>query len=94
MANKAELIKTIAGKLEGVNNKEAGVILEAVLTSIEEGLVNEGEVNIAGFAKFTLADTPAKTARNPKTGEPVPVPAGKKVKFKALKGLKDAVAGK
>ena len=49
------------------------------------------EVSIAGFGAFVVKHRKARTARNPKTGAAVNVPAMKVPKFKAGKGLKDAV---
>ena len=54
--------------------------------------VRAGEtVRISGLGTFETADTAARTARNPSTGEAVDVPASKRVSFKASKPLKDAV---
>ena len=44
-----------------------------------------------GFGNFVVADRKATTARNPRTGETIDVPASKAPKFKAGKALKDAV---
>ena len=50
-----------------------------------------GEVRLLGFGNFVVADRKATTARNPRTGETVQVPASKSPKFKAGKALKEAV---
>ena len=49
------------------------------------------EVLIPGLAKFIVVDVPARTARNPQTGEVINVPAKKKVKVKVLGELKESV---
>nr|MBP6467910.1 HU family DNA-binding protein [Fusobacteriaceae bacterium] len=41
--------------------------------------------------KFEVKDTPARTGRNPRTGEEVAIAAKKVVKFKAGKSLADKV---
>ena len=51
------------------------------------------DVDIAGFGKFSGNMRAARTARNPRTGEAVAVPAMRVPKFKAGKALKDKVRG-
>lgn len=48
-------------------------------------------VNLTGFGAFSVTERAARTARNPRTGEPIDVAASKAPKFKAGKALKDAV---
>jgi len=48
-------------------------------------------VNLIGFGAFSVTERAARTARNPRTGEPIAVAASKAPKFKAGKALKDAV---
>ena len=49
------------------------------------------EVSVAGFGIFEAKTRAARTARNPRTGESIKVPAMKTPKFRAAKALKDAV---
>lgn len=66
---------------KGISKKEAADIVETFTECILEGLGQDGEVNITGFAKFSKKLVPARETRNPKTGEKIQVPA--KVKIKA-----------
>ena len=50
-----------------------------------------GEVSIAGLGIFSTKNRAARTARNPRTGEAIQVKAMRVPKFRASKGLKDAV---
>ena len=61
--------------------------------SINEGqAVKKGdEVRLVGFGTFTVARRAASEGRNPRTGEKIQIPASKQPKFKAGKGLKDAI---
>ena len=90
--NKQALVDMVHEKIGGTK-----VQAEEVVNSIFDGITNslkEGnEVSIAGFGAFTAKMRAARTARNPRTGEPVDVPAKRVPKFKAAKALKDAVAG-
>ena len=88
--NKNELISAVADKC-GMNKAQAGEAVEAVLGSVTEALSAGSEVRLLGFGNFSVAHRKATTARNPRTGEAVDVPASKSPKFKAGKALKDAV---
>ena len=60
-------------------------MVDAIVEKRREG----DEVAILGFGSFKVADRPARTARNPQTGETVEVPACKAVSFKVSKSLKE-----
>jgi DNA-binding protein HU-beta len=49
------------------------------------------DVRIVGFGTFSTSNRKTSTGRNPRTGEPMQIPASVQAKFKAGKGLKDAV---
>lgn len=59
--------------------------IEAVLTSIKKLATSNGKLTIQGYGTFAMTDKPARTARNPKTGESVAVPAKTVFTFKAAK---------
>jgi len=48
-------------------------------------------VRLVGFGTFVVSTRAASQGRNPRTGDPIDIPASKQPKFKAGKGLKDAV---
>ena len=88
--NKTELIKSIATKAS-LTNKSATAALDATIQSITEALKAGDKVSLPGFGTFELKTRPARTTRNPRTGEPVEVAEKKVPSFKAGKGLKEAV---
>ena len=90
--NKNELVDTVASK-SGLSKTDAGAAVEAVLDTVTSTLKSGDEVRIIGFGNFSVADRAATTGRNPRTGESINIPASKSPKFKAGKGLKDAVNG-
>lgn len=90
--NKNELIGGVAEKA-GISKAAAGEAVEAMLECITGSLQSGDEVRILGFGNFSVANRKATTARNPRTGETINVPASKAPKFKAGKALKDAVNG-
>ena len=88
--NKNELISSVADQC-GLTKAQAGEAVEAVFGSITKTLSGGNDVKLLGFGNFVVAQRKATTARNPRTGETINVPASKAPKFKAGKALKDAV---
>lgn len=86
--NKAELVDYLA-KAADVTKREAKQMVETTINGIVEGLAADGKVTLAGFGSFVLVDREARTARNPKTGEAVDVPAKVVPKFKPSAALKE-----
>ena len=88
--NKARLVDVVYEKAGGTK-KAAEDLVDLVFDTITNELKNGGEVTIAGFGVFAVKDRKAREARNPRTGEAVHVPAMKAPKFRAGKGLREAV---
>lgn len=88
--NKTELIAAIAEKT-GLSKKDAEKAVKAFTDVVSEELKKGEKIQLVGFGTFEVADRPARDGRNPKTGEPMPIPASKAPKFKAGKALKDMV---
>ena len=88
--NKSDLIAQIAGELH-TSKLSANRLLDTVLEKIQEGLRDEGTVTITGFGTFEVKDRKARVGRNPHTGEPIQIEAGKRVGFRVGKGLKQLV---
>lgn len=89
--NKAELIEALAKKAD-VSKAAAGRMLDGFLESVTTELKKGGKVTLVGFGTFATGKRAARTGRNPRTGEPIEIPASKVPGFKAGKGLKDAVS--
>jgi len=87
---KVELINHVAANA-GLSKADAGAAVDAVLSGISGALASGDSVSLVGFGTFSVTARAARTARNPRTGDPINVPASKAPKFKAGKGLKDAV---
>ncbi len=89
--NKAELINQIAEKV-GVSKKQAEDMLEAVISIVTNTLKEGGEVTIAGFGAFMAKTRAARMGVNPQSPtQKIQIPAVTVPKFKAGKGLKDAL---
>ena len=93
--NKADLANKIwelhSKKGMDVSKKHAEEVVDLIFDTITDTLKSSDEVSIAGFGTFAVKDRKAREARNPRTGETVNVPAMKVPKFRAGKGLKEAV---
>ena len=88
--NKNDLISTVA-ESSGLSRGDASVAVESVFDAISKSLAKGDEVRLVGFGTFSVAKRKASTGRNPRTGEPMTIKASNQPKFKAGKGLKDAV---
>ena len=88
--NKTELIEHIAMNAD-LSKADAGRALEAAMGAIKTTLRKGGAVTLVGFGTFAVGKRTARTGRNPRTGAAVKIKAAKVPKFKAGKGLKDAV---
>lgn len=88
--NKQDLISSVADS-SGLSKSDASKAVEAVFDSITGALKKGDEVRLVGFGTFTVSKRKASTGRNPRTGETMEIKASTQPKFKAGKGLKDAV---
>jgi len=88
--NKAALVDKVHAVLEGTK-AEAERAVDTVFDSITASLKSGEEVSVAGFGIFEAKMRAARTARNPRTGETLQVPAMRTPKFRAAKALKEAV---
>ena len=89
--NKTELINAIAAK-SGLSKKDSEKALGATIDAISCALKGGEKVQLVGFGIFDVKNRAARIGRNPKTKEPINIPATKTPVFKAGKALKDAVA--
>ena len=89
---KSELLNRIATKLD-MKRKNVELTIDAFIEALCEGLRKENKVNVAGLGIWSVKDRKARTARNPKTGETVQVPAKRVVKFRVSKDMKTSVLG-
>ena len=88
--NKNDLVASVATST-GLSKADAAKSVDAVFSSITETLKGSGEVRLVGFGTFSVSARAATTGRNPQTGAAIQIPASNQPKFKAGKGLKDAV---
>lgn len=90
MANKAELIQSVAEKT-GLTKKDSTAAVDAVFSSIQDKLVKGEKVQLIGFGNFEVRHRAARKGRNPQTNAEITIPASNVPAFKPGKTLKDAV---
>lgn len=90
--NHAELIEHVA-TTAGIEKAKAKKAVEAITTAITTAAKDGAGVALPGFGQFKVKDMPARTGRNPSTGEAIDIAASKKLAFIPAKAVKDALNG-
>jgi nucleoid DNA-binding protein len=88
---KADIVDQIAERT-GLTKKDVAETVDHFLNAVARALANGHHIEIRGFGTFRVKDRKSRIARNPRTGEAVPVPPRKVPVFKVSKELKDMVA--
>lgn len=88
---KADLVDEISERT-GLTKKDVADTVDEFLHAVIDALKNGHHIEIRGFGTFRVKERKPRTARNPRTGETVPVPARKVPVFKVSKELKELVA--
>jgi len=87
---RAQLAQKIAFELR-VSQSEAGRYINCFLNAIVTGLKQDRFVEVRNFGTFRISERPERIGRNPRTSEPVKIPARKVPRFKAGLELKRRV---
>ncbi len=88
--NKNDLVAAVATSTS-LSKTDAAKAVDGVFNAITASLKKGQEVRLVGFGTFSVSKRAKSEGRNPRTGEKIAIPASKQPKFKAGKGLKDAV---
>lgn len=86
---KSELIALMATRSTSLKVADIEHIVEVVLDTMTDALVEGRRIELRGFGSFAVKERGARSARNPRTGEQVSVPARRSLGFKAGKLLRD-----
>ena len=89
---KSDIVGKVTART-GLSRTDAAGAVDAVFEAVTEALGRREKIRIAGFGLFATRDRPGRTARNPRTGEPVAVPASTAPTFKPARALREAVNG-
>ena len=88
--NKNELVSAVAGRTD-LSKTQIVSALEAAIEVISKTLRKGEDVRLVGLGTFYVMRRKALTGRNPRTGEPIKIEAGRVAKFKASKALRQSV---
>lgn len=86
--NKKELVERIVEK-SGLSKHDAEVALKAFIETVEETVASGDKVQLVGFGTFEPRERSARKGHNPRTQEPIDIPATRVPVFKAGKAFKD-----
>jgi nucleoid DNA-binding protein len=89
---KKEIAREIAARLDQPTRVVEAIVRE-FLREATIALASDGRLELRNFGVFDVRESKARTARNPRTGEPVAVPPKRRVAFQAGKELLERVRG-
>ena len=88
---RSELIDRLAAQQRHLSTEDVELAVKTLCAQMRDALVRAERIEIRGFGAFSLHDRQARMGRNPRTGEPVAVPAKRSVHFRPGKELRDRV---
>jgi nucleoid DNA-binding protein len=90
---KADLVEQVAEAIgPGITKKDCALVVDGLLNAIKNAMADHTHIEIRGFGTFKVRKRRSRMARNPRTGEPVEVPARAVPIFKPSKELRQQVA--
>jgi len=92
MRTKRALVEALAERTQQ-SKKDTEAFIDALTDGLRDALAQGSEVVVPGIGKFSVKEKPARTGRNPATGETIQIAARKAPAFSVAKSLKDAVNG-
>jgi len=89
---KADLVERATAAVgPRVTKKDCGLVVDAFLDAVKDALERGEGIEIRGFGTFKVRRREPRTACNPRTGEPVEVPARAAPVFQPSSLLRDRV---
>jgi DNA-binding protein HU-beta len=90
VVNKSDVVQDVSGR-SGVSKSDVEQVIDAFFETVRTALASGDRVAWPSFGSFSATQRQARTGRNPRTGEPVPIAASTAVKFGASSVLKAAL---
>ncbi len=88
---RSELVILVANRLSYLTKQDAEIIVDTMFNSMIESLAQGERIEIRGFGSFAVKHRDDREGRNPKTGEPVHIPAKRLPHFKMGKELYERI---
>ncbi|MDA2937703.1 integration host factor subunit beta [Acidobacteria bacterium AH-259-A15] len=84
---KQDIVNQVASKME-ITKVKAEVGVDAVFHALKEAMKKGERIELRGFGVFVVKPRKSGIGRNPRTGDEVPIPPGKTVRFKPGKEIR------
>ena len=88
--NKGQLIDRISHDGE-LRRAQAVRAVKSLVAAIRDTVQGGGKISLTGLGTFKVKARKARSGRNPKTGETISIPAGRKISFKPSLSLRRLV---
>jgi len=92
LMTKAQLVARLA-EGTGASRKQVDDLLGSMIETVVKTVKKGESVKIPGLGIFRLRKMKARRGRNPQTGEPIKIPARKKVGFSVARAFKETILG-
>lgn len=97
--NHAELVEQVRKQAESLGEKDcsrakADRFLAAICKAIFDGLTKDGLVSLPSIGRFVVETRAARKGTNPRTGQPITIPASKVMRVRVARQLREALNGK
>lgn len=86
---RSELLQAVAADNPDLRPEEVEQVVTIFFDEIGKRLAEGGRVELRGFGAFSTRARDSRTGRNPRTGEPVDVPAKRVPYFKPGKEMRE-----
>jgi len=88
---RSDLVDALATRFAQLGQRDAELVVKAILESMADALVRGQRIEIRGFGSFSVNHRPARLGRNPRSGEQVAIPEKRVPHFKPGKALREQV---
>ena len=89
-STKRDIVKEVAART-GFDISTIQEIVDTMFETMSHGLAEDRNIEIRNFGIFKVKETESRTARNPKTGETITVPAKRHIHFKPGQEMKNKI---
>ncbi|MCV5497543.1 integration host factor subunit beta, partial [Escherichia coli] len=83
---KLDIVNELAERT-GVPKQKAEQVVDSLFNAMKDALAQGRRIELRGFGVFIVKPRKRGVGRNPRTGEEVPIPSGKTIRFKPGKEL-------
>ncbi len=88
---KSQLVERVASSARHISKRDIEIVVDTLFGSMMEALVRGERIEIRGFGSFRVRVRKAREGFNPKTREPIPIPAKRKPLFRVAKELRERI---